>query len=78
MAPCMRLYAFLGQRLAADGLPEHDYREWIETYSSEEFEELAKKLEDLLDGVGEDSPRVRSAYRRAMQLELDFFEGCLR
>ena len=78
MVPCMRLYAFLGQRLAAEGLPDHDYREWIETYSSPEFEELAKKLEDLLDSAGDDSPRVQGAYHRAMELELAFFEGCLR
>ena len=78
MVPCMRLYAFLGQQFAADGLPDHDYRDWIETYSSDEFEELAGKLEALLDGAGEDSPRVRGAYRRAMQLELAFFEGCRR
>src|SRR4030095_2944248 len=30
MTPCMRLYAHLGQRLAAGGLPAHRYRRWIE------------------------------------------------
>lgn len=78
MVPCMRLYAFLGRQLAANGLPEHAYRAWIKTYSSPEFEDLAKTLEDLLDATRGDSPRVRGAYHRAMELELAFFEGCLR
>ncbi|HET6833328.1 MAG TPA: TenA family protein, partial [Acidimicrobiales bacterium] len=42
MTPCMRLYAFLGQRLAAHTKPEGPYREWVETYSSAEFEALAR------------------------------------
>ena len=77
MAPCMRLYAWLGQRLSEGGVPVHDYRAWIATYSSAEFEELAKKLEDLLDLTGADRAAVHSAYARAMELELAFFEGCL-
>jgi thiaminase/transcriptional activator TenA len=33
LTPCMRLYAFLGQALAADALDdEHPYVEWIRTY----------------------------------------------
>jgi thiaminase/transcriptional activator TenA len=36
--PCMRLYAYLGQHLAAQTKPENPYREWVMTYSSEQFE----------------------------------------
>ncbi len=74
MTPCMRLYAFLGQSLAGER-PDEDnpYAEWIETYSSEEFEALAVRLEGLLDRYSEDEPAVRNAYRRAMKLELAFF-----
>jgi thiaminase/transcriptional activator TenA len=32
-------------------------------------------LENLLDRYAEDSPAVRTAYRRAMNLELAFFEA---
>jgi hypothetical protein len=32
-------------------------------------------LEGLLDRYAEDRPTVRSAYRRAMQLELAFFDA---
>ena len=32
MAPCMRLYAYLGQSIAAEGYePDNPYAEWIET-----------------------------------------------
>lgn len=74
MTPCMRLYAFLGQELAAAGdHADNPYREWIETYSGAEIEDLAAKLEALLDEVAEASPKVRDAYRYAMRCELDFF-----
>ncbi|MGB3681664.1 MAG: TenA family protein [Rubrobacteraceae bacterium] len=76
MTPCMRLYASLGQSLAQEGTDENNpYAEWVETYSDPEFEALAGRLEGLLDRYAEDTPAVRSAYRRAMDLELGFFEA---
>ena len=80
MTPCMRLYAYLGQELVANAsAPPQDnpYREWIETYGSTSFESLAATLEGLLDRYAEDKPAVRHAYRRAMQLELAFFQAAL-
>jgi len=78
MVPCMRLYAFLGQSLLAargDRLERHPYAEWIRTYSSQEFEGLAERLEALLDRYAHDTPPVRGAYHRAMRLEVAFFEA---
>ncbi len=76
MTPCMRLYAFLGQSLAEKGYDEENpYAEWIGTYADPEFETLAATLEDLLDRYAGDTPAVRDAYRRAMALELGFFEA---
>ena len=76
MTPCMRLYAFLGQSLADEGVEEGNaYAEWIETYSAPDFETLASTLEGLLDRYATDTPAVRAAYRRAMNLELAFFEA---
>jgi thiaminase/transcriptional activator TenA len=72
----MWLYAFLGLSLAEEGYDEDNpYAEWIETYADPEFEGLAATLEALLGRYAEDTPAVRSAYRRAMELELAFFEG---
>jgi thiaminase (transcriptional activator TenA) len=73
MLPCMRLYAFLGQRLAADGIPSHGYSDWIQTYSSDAFEPLAQQLAQLADRYATPSPLTDSTYRYAMQCELDFF-----
>jgi thiaminase/transcriptional activator TenA len=71
MTPCMRLYAHLGRALAARAAGP--YREWVDAYADPAFEQLAGTLEALLDRTATDSPAVRRAYRRAMQLELDFF-----
>lgn len=83
MLPCMKLYAFLGQSLAANGIPDHDYGNWINTYSSAEFEPLAEQLAQLVerylerDKEGQPSRYQQSSeiYRYAMQCELDFFEA---
>jgi thiaminase/transcriptional activator TenA len=79
MTPCMRLYAYLGQCLAAEGASagSNPYAEWVATYASDEFEALARKLEDLLDRYAAPSPAVRAAYSRAMALELAFFDAAL-
>ena len=76
MTPCMRLYAFLGRSLARERCGEQNpYSGWIETYSDPGFEALAARLEELLDRYAGDTPAVRSAYRRAMALEVAFFEA---
>ena len=77
MSPCMRLYAYLGKQLAADGIPSHIYENWIETYSSDEFEPLAQQLEALVDEHSSDTPLVRSTYRYAMTCERDFFQAAM-
>jgi len=75
MSPCMRLYAFLGQELARHGIPEHPYADWIRTYSSPDFEDLAQQLEHLADRYASDTPLVRSTYRYAMLCERDLFQA---
>ena len=77
LAPCMSLYAFLGRELVPRCGPQHPYRRWIETYSSEEFARLANRLESVLDRVGADSREVRGAYRYALECELAFFSASL-
>jgi thiaminase/transcriptional activator TenA len=76
MTPCMRLYAFLGQRLAQGPVAER-YSEWVRTYASPDFESLAATLETVLDSHATESPAVRDNYRKAMQLELAFFAANL-
>lgn len=79
MTPCLRLYAHLGSTLAARGGPaDNPYRQWIETYADPGFEALAGRLEGLLDRYDSGVRTVRSAYRRAMGLELAFFDAAYR
>lgn len=81
MTPCMRLYAFLGQQLAAQSVSAR-YREWVTTYADPKFEALATTLEGLLDRYHDDTAAAtrptgttRATYRRAMHLELGFFDA---
>jgi thiaminase/transcriptional activator TenA len=76
MTPCMRLYAWLGQTLAA-GTVAPRYAEWVKTYADPGFEGLAVRLEELLDRHATDTPAVRANYRRAMELEYGFFDANL-
>ncbi len=74
MTPCMRLYAWLGASLDAN--TAGPYAQWVQTYADPEFEATASALERLLDDQA-DGQALRAAYRRAMQLELAFFEAAL-
>ncbi len=76
MSPCMRLYAFLGQQLARDGIPEHKYADWIKAYSGADFQPLTQQLETLVEHYATAaSPLIHSTYRYAMFCELDFFQA---
>lgn len=75
MTPCMRLYAFLGRRLLPMTADDSPFREWVETYASDEFEALALRLESLLDRLAGDADVLRSHYRTAMDLEFRFFDA---
>lgn len=76
MTPCMRLYAHIGTTLNAD--TAGPYAQWVRTYADPGFEEVAAQLELLLDRHAGDVRAARIAYRRAMRLELAFFDAALR
>ncbi len=73
MTPCMRLYAHLGQSLDPDAAGP--YADWVRTYADPGFEALAASLERLLDRHAEDDAETAATYRRAMDLELAFFDA---
>ena len=75
MSPCMRLYAFLGKSLAANGIPEHQYTNWIKSYGGAQFQPLTQQLDSLVDNYAVDSPILHSTYRYAMFCEYAFFEA---
>lgn len=75
MTPCLRLYAFLGQKLAKNGIQTHQYADWIQTYRQPEFEQLAQQLESLSNKYTTMTESVKSTYRYAMLCERDFFSA---
>ena len=76
MTPCMRLYSWIGKSLYKEDF-DIKYKEWIITYSDESFEKLADSLENLIEINKEtyDIKQAKYLYRRAMELELDFFNA---
>ena len=76
MTPCMRLYSWLGKSLSNKVL-NNPYKEWIITYSDESFDNLAKSLENLIDSSKEeyDTHKANFLYKKAMELELEFFNA---
>ncbi len=74
MTPCMRLYKYLGVRLAEGGPSSDNYGDWIDVYSGDDFSGLVANLEALLDRYGEGTVAEEDRYRRAMELEYRFFD----
>lgn len=75
MSPCMRLYAYLGEQLASNGIPNHQYADWIRTYSSADFLPLAQQLASLVDKYATAHHSTHSTYRYAMLCEHQFFQA---
>ena len=76
MTPCMRLYSWIGKKLS-NMILNNPYKEWILTYSDDDFDKLAKSLEKIIDNYQEkyDINQANFLYKRAMELELDFFNA---
>jgi thiaminase/transcriptional activator TenA len=75
ISPCMRLYAYLGYQLARNNPSEHQFVDWICTYSSQEFEDLALQLEQLMDRYASDTPLAYDTQRYTMECEWNFFQA---
>lgn len=71
MLPCLRLYAWLGQRLSADLQPSSPFADWVRTYADPGFDALWRQLAPRLEGAKADA--LAPLHRRAMHLELRFF-----
>lgn len=77
MAPCMRLYAWLGQQLLPLADPDSPYIQWVHTYADPGFASLAIALEELLDDLGGPPTTIAAHYATAMRLEHDFFDSAM-
>ena len=75
MAPCMRLYAWIGKNISEKTF-DNPYKDWIKTYSDESFENLAKSLELIIDSYEHpyEFDHLNKIYNQSMLLELEFFQ----
>ncbi len=81
LLPCMWGYAEIGNRLGARPRPAHLlYRQWIEMYAGDAFQELAAWSRELVDaaaaevaGLGHD--RMHRAFIASSRHELAFWES---
>ncbi len=80
LLPCAWGYVVIGKELMAKGLPPApQYRAWIETYASREFEEVADWLRARLDAFAlealeSDRARWNELFQRSSRFEWMFFE----
>ena len=80
LLPCAAGYTEIGQKLKSRGLPENPhYREWINSYSGEEFVSLADWLKQKFNqqtlNISEHSKhRLKSLYLSSARFEYLFFD----
>ena len=74
ITPCMRLYLFLGTEISKSQTQENQYSDWIEAYSSSEYIDLVNSVEGLLNVHSNNLINEKQKYKRAMNLEYDFFD----
>ncbi|SHE30084.1 thiaminase (transcriptional activator TenA) [Ruegeria intermedia] len=84
LAPCVMGYGEIGTRLAAEATSD-TYRDWINAYSSSEYQEACQAVGELLDSaltrrLGADfrtTPRwdrLCQTFRTATELEVNFWQ----
>ena len=74
ITPCMRLYLFLGTEILKSRTQENKYSDWIEAYSSSKYIDLVNSVESLLNMHSNNLTQEKQKYKRAMNLEYDFFD----
>ena len=80
LLPCMWGYSELGRALEPRNRDDHPFRAWIQTYSSDEFAELARWCREALDAVADaaDLDRLREPFLVSSRFELAFWDMAWR
>lgn len=89
LMPCVFGYGEIGARLMTTGAQDTPYRNWIETYASEDYQGLCRTVAAMLEtavtarlgAVPKESPRwaaLSARFRTATRLEVGFWDMGLR
>ncbi len=87
LMPCVVGYAQIGKQLAdkhAPRLPDNPYREWIEMYSGDEYQNLANESIQRFAQIGQRRggrdriAELTAIFRQATILEQEFWSMCYR
>lgn len=84
LAPCVLGYGEIGLRLAAEAAPDTPYRDWIDAYSSDEYQQTCREVGALIDAAvvrrlgegAENVPRwheLSNRFATATRLEIAFW-----
>ena len=81
LLPCLWGYWEIGDHLAEQGEPKHAplYCQWIQTYASTDYANLARDIRSLADGLAEGAgpgqlAAMSEAYLTSMRWELKFWD----
>lgn len=74
LLPCATGYIEIGKKLKSEGLPQNQfYQDWINTYSSAEFEQFANWLIDRLNQLADEAaPERKKSWLRLYQMSARF------
>lgn len=89
LSPCVLGYGEIGLRLAREAAPDTPYRQWIDTYAGDDYQDICRKVGSLIDGatrarLGDDPTAlarwasVSKRFRTATELEISFWDMGLR
>lgn len=83
--PCFWVYEHIGQLLLASAgdLTEHPYREWLETYGSDDYSALVEAAREATERAASGTSRaslsaMRHAFERATEFEWLFWDAAWR
>ncbi|MBZ7941762.1 TenA family protein [Campylobacter molothri] len=86
LSACAIGYGYIGnaiyKNISQEKLQNHPYKEWILTYSSQEFQTTVKEFEDFVNSYGnqiseEKFKKLNSIFRNVVRLEIAFWEHSL-
>ena len=84
LLPCMATYAEIGTKLNAIKLASirEPYKEWIEMYSGQEFQDLSEWITKLVNKTAEncteyEKNKMKKVYINSCKFELDFWTSSL-